>query len=168
MDTSGHHQISVNWTTVTGATGYYLYKSLTPGGETHPPLAQLPCYYGSFTDTNVVGGRTYYYTLTSLDTRGESGPSVEFSATPGEGIPAPTVTATPHDGSVSLSWLAVAGATGYAAFATNGGLLATSTSPGFVQSNLGDGNTYYTVDAVNKNAGGLPANVSATPQKRLP
>ena len=171
--TPGHYQISLNWTGVTGATSYYLYKSLTPGGETNPPIAYFPFYSINWTDNAVVGNRTYYYKLTSLDAHGESGPSVEFSATPGvTPLAAPAAFAVAHDSSITMSWPAVSGATGYAVFNTFGSdfiLLSASAATSFGQGGLSNGITQsYTIYAVNKNGGGLPVTVSATPQKGLP
>ncbi len=173
--TPGHYQISLNWLTVNNASSYYVYKSLTAGGETHPLVASLPYYDGNYTDGSVTGNTTYYYKLSSVDTHGESKMSAEVSATPGVLLPAPVVTAhrvhtANKPDTISLTWPAVSGATGYAVFSTGsgfgtpyGGLLATPAGTGYSQS-VSSGNTdYYLVYAVNKNGAGVPADVTVAP-----
>jgi hypothetical protein len=76
---------------------------------------------------------------------------------------APTLTATPGNAQVSLSWTTVTGATSYALY--RGGSLIDSTSgTTFVDTGLTNGVTYnYTVNGVNNHLQGPAGSASATP-----
>uniref|UniRef100_A0A7S4IR61 Fibronectin type-III domain-containing protein n=1 Tax=Vannella robusta TaxID=1487602 RepID=A0A7S4IR61_9EUKA len=103
--------VSLQWSPVTGATGYYVQRD----GAT---LNSVAVSTTSFTDSSVASGSSYEYTVTATDGQSISPPSSAVSVqTPGNPPPlsAPQnlqvtgVTAT----SVSLSWSAVSGADGY-------------------------------------------------------
>jgi fibronectin type 3 domain-containing protein len=82
-NTSGRQTVSLTWTTVAGATGYKVYRSTTSGTYTTPALAASPAS-NSYSDT-------------------------------GAALTAGSPPATNSSGSqtVTLSWTAVTGATGY-------------------------------------------------------
>lgn len=77
--TGGILKVDLIWPAVSGATGYNLKRSITPGG---PYELIGTTSNSSYTDTNVANGTTYYYIVTALNTTGESAPSNEASATP--------------------------------------------------------------------------------------
>lgn len=78
--TAGNAQVTLNWTTVDGATGYNIKRSTTAGG---PYTTVASNVYGSpYTDTTVTNGTKYYYIVTAVNAGGESGNSNEASATP--------------------------------------------------------------------------------------
>ena len=138
------NSVVLSWTPVAGATGYVVYKSTD--GTTYGNISSTatPITTASFTDTAIaVGGTaptntntaaipaplgilatatanagtlaaaTYFYEVTATNAAGATLPS-----TPASAILAAT-------GSVSLTWTAVAGATGYNVYgrpATSGGI----------------------------------------------
>src|SRR6185437_8724983 len=78
--TPGNAQVTLNWTSVPGVTGYYLYSGASSGNETNVVLAN---YSGtSYIDTGLINGTTYYYVVTSTNANGESPNPPEASATP--------------------------------------------------------------------------------------
>ncbi|OMF08401.1 hypothetical protein BK127_28770 [Paenibacillus sp. FSL H7-0331] len=86
--TAGNAQVTLNWTTVDGATGYNIKRSTTAGG---PYTTIASNVYGSpYTDTTVTNGTKYYYVVTALNSSGESGNSNEASATPQGTVTPPT------------------------------------------------------------------------------
>ncbi|MFO7991656.1 MAG: NosD domain-containing protein [Thermoplasmata archaeon] len=85
---------------------YKVYRGTSSGGETY--LDSFPPDQSYYNDTSVVNEQTYYYYLTAVNSRGESLPSEEVSATP---LPTPTTPSPPRnlafiegDGHVNLSW----------------------------------------------------------------
>jgi hypothetical protein len=84
--------------------------AVTAGMQIYIPSVPLsapaaPAFSGaSGTGGYLVGGTTYYYTVTATDSYGETIPGAEANYTP------PTTTAT---NTVTLTWAAVPGATGY-------------------------------------------------------
>jgi hypothetical protein len=108
--------VVLNWQPVIGATGYNVYRGTTFGGENRlvasvagtsysdtaggvaSPALNPPIAFGG---GNLTAG-TYYYILTATTASGESTDSNEVLATLLAG-----------NQTVSLSWGAVAGATGY-------------------------------------------------------
>jgi fibronectin type 3 domain-containing protein len=81
------HSVTLSWTAAASpASGYAVYRSTAdPTGPFYPLAITLPGTT-QYTDTNVVAGETYFYTLTAFDAANlESLPSTAVSAT----IPAP-------------------------------------------------------------------------------
>ena len=89
---TGSGRIALYWTAVSGASGYNVYRGTVAGGEdyahpingTHPVNA--PSYPGSamdaFTDTGLVDGIEYFYTIEAVGGGAPSPPSDEDSDTP--------------------------------------------------------------------------------------
>ena len=167
-------------------TGYNIYRGTSAGGESATPIAANVAGT-SFTDTGLVNGTTYYYTVAAVNSAGVSPKSNETSATPASvqaTVPsAPqSLTAKGADGSVSLSWAAPSSnggspVTGYDVYrgTSPGGESATPiaanvSATGFTDTSAVNGTTYYyTVAAVNA-AGVSPQSneASATPQATVP
>ncbi|MDR3457899.1 MAG: polysaccharide lyase family protein [Verrucomicrobiae bacterium] len=76
----GNAQVTLSWTAVAGATGYFLFSGTSSGNETNVVAAN---YSGtSYVDTGVSNGITYYYVVASTNSTGLSPNSPEASATP--------------------------------------------------------------------------------------
>ncbi|MBI3474211.1 MAG: fibronectin type III domain-containing protein [Acidobacteria bacterium] len=89
--TPGNQQISLSWTASARASSYHVKRSTTSGG----PYTQVGAPTGtSYTDTALTNGTTYYYVVSALNARGESGNSTQVSATPTGGVNV-TVTVDP-------------------------------------------------------------------------
>jgi glycosidase len=78
----GDGYVDLVWDTVSGAAGYYVYRSpVSGGGFTH--LNDVPLADTVYTDDTVVNGQPYYYVVTAVDTAGnESDRSNEAVAIP--------------------------------------------------------------------------------------
>jgi len=104
-------QVTLSWTAPTsdgGApiTGYHLYVGTTADFRGASPLATLT---GTVvTVTGLAGGTTYYFRVAAVNRAGE-GPGADTQAVPvtTPGAPA-SLTATPGDSRVTLSWAAPA------------------------------------------------------------
>src|SRR5262249_7267132 len=141
------------------------------------PYTQISAQGGlSFVDSGLTNGTKYFYVVSSYNSSAESGNSNEASATPAASTPAAPsgLSATPGNGQVSLSWNAVAGATGYHVNRPTSARaevqIAAPTATTFVDSGLANGTKYfYVVSAVN---GGQEsansAEASATPAAPQP
>ena len=189
--TGGSGSVSLSWmppTTNGGAavTGYNIYRGTSPGGESVTPVAaNVPTT--SFTDSGVVNGTTYYYTVAAVNSAGVSPQSNEGNATPvlvQATVPsAPqSLTATGANGSVSLSWTAPASdggspITGYDVYrgTSPGGESITPvatnvTGTTFTNTVLANGTTYYYLVAALNAVGTSPPSgeASATPQATAP
>jgi fibronectin type 3 domain-containing protein len=152
----GTLQATVGWTAALGATGYNVKRSSTSGTGYTTLLASPTTTASPFVDSGLSGGTTYYYVVSSINTIAgcESANSPEVSVTPaGDCTPpsAPTLTVTPGNGAVTLSWGAVTGAVSYSVarsltsgtgYATVG---AATTGTTFTDSNVVNGTTYYYV-----------------------
>jgi hypothetical protein len=88
--TPGNGQVVLTWSANTegNLAGYDVYRTTTSGGvsvKRNPTLLTSPTY----TDTTVLNGVPYYYTVTAVNTSGESSVlSDEVTATPVEPVPA--------------------------------------------------------------------------------
>ena len=83
----GDHQILLSWTTVPGATGYSVLRSVQSGGpwaNVGGPPQGYPTQ-GVFMDTGLTNGTTYYYVVLASNMYGLSTPSNQASATPAGG-----------------------------------------------------------------------------------
>lgn len=82
------HSVDIDWNASSSSNlqGYKVYRSQTSGGPYSSVSGTLATSTLAFTDGSVLGGKTYFYVVTSLDANGlESPPSTEVSAT----IPTP-------------------------------------------------------------------------------
>jgi DNA/RNA endonuclease G (NUC1)/fibronectin type 3 domain-containing protein len=76
--TPGNAHVVLNWTAVTGATGYNVKRSTTTGTET--TLASPAT--NTYDDLTAANGTQYFYVVTATNANGESLPSSEVNATP--------------------------------------------------------------------------------------
>jgi hypothetical protein len=78
----GSQTVSLEWNSVTGSTGYNIYRSPLSGGgwvRVNNSLLTTP----AFTDSGLVNSKLYYYVVTAMEDHGnESGTSNEVSALP--------------------------------------------------------------------------------------
>jgi hypothetical protein len=83
---AGNGSVSLSWSAPasdggSAITGYNVYRGTTAGGESTTPLASNVSGT-SFTDTGLVNGTTYFYTVAAVNAVGVSPQSAEVSATP--------------------------------------------------------------------------------------
>ncbi|MFV2072114.1 MAG: S8 family serine peptidase, partial [Thermoanaerobaculales bacterium] len=109
---SGNNAIQLSWSAASGATEYRVYRSTTSGGG-YSQVATVTAPATSYLDTNLQGGVTYYYVVTTYDGSQscESGYSSEASATAtGPCDLAPTFagvdSAAANGCAIDLSWFA--------------------------------------------------------------
>ena len=111
---NGSSSISVNWSSVTGASYYELYRN-TANNSTSASLVDT---YSSTSITNsgLDSGTQYYYWIRACNSAGCSGFSASANATTDQEAPttpsAPSASAS-GSSSISISWSSVSGATYY-------------------------------------------------------
>ena len=72
-------QVNLSWSAANLATSYNVKRSTTSGG----PYSTIANVAGTtHTDTNVIGGTTYFYVVSAVNAAGESQNSNEASAIP--------------------------------------------------------------------------------------
>jgi sugar lactone lactonase YvrE len=82
-------QVTLTWSPVASATNYNVKRS-TSGGGPYTTIAATSST--TYTDTNVLGGVTYYYVVSALNAGGESPNSSESAVTvPLPPVPAPQI-----------------------------------------------------------------------------
>jgi chitodextrinase len=138
--------VSLTWSPNTVATSYNVYRNGSKVGSTS---------LTSDTDSGLSASTNYIYTVTAVNSSGESAQSSAVSATTrdtsGGGVPVapagPTVSKTTTS-SVSLTWSASSGATGYNVY-RDGNQVGSSSSTSYTDSGLSAGTPYiYAVTAV--------------------
>lgn len=87
-----NHSVTIVWSWAQGAgdlaTGFHILRSATTGGP-YSVVGTVPVTVLTYTDTTVVAGSKYFYTVTAFDAAGDSAPGNEVSVT----IPFQTPTA---------------------------------------------------------------------------
>src|SRR3989338_208642 len=83
---AGDAQIVLNWTKLSGATGYKIYRSTTSPVTTSSTLVDTVGDVATYTNTGLTNGTTYYYAIASTASGTDSGLSSEVSAAPTAGI----------------------------------------------------------------------------------
>ena len=106
--TPANNSVQLDWAVSPGATSYSVYRSTTSGAET---LLQAGIGGNTFTDSTAVNNTLYFYQISASSTFGTSAKSSEVSVTPSN---APNnIVTTGSASKVTITWNAVAGATGY-------------------------------------------------------
>jgi hypothetical protein len=79
---TGQHNVVLAWSESqpSGVT-YNVFRGTSPGGEGTTAINTSPISLMGYTDTNVVAGTTYYYTVQAVNSAGTSPSSNEASAT---------------------------------------------------------------------------------------
>lgn len=171
MVSAGDTVNTLQWNSVTGATGYNIYWSTVSG--TGKSGTKLPGVASPYNHSSLTNGTTYYYVVTAVNAAGESAASAEVAGTPAAPSPsAPSLMGvTPANQQNTISWNPVAGATSYNLYwSTTSGAGASATkianvvSP-YVHTGLTNGTTYYySVTAVSAaGESGHSGELSATP-----
>ena len=155
--TGGNSMVSLDWNNNAEGDlyGYDIYRSTTSGSG-YSKINLVRSKNSNYTDSNIIGGVTYYYVVTAIDTSfNESPDSGEASATPSDTIPptAPTgLSAMAGNQTVSLNWNdnAEPDLAGYNVYRSttpgsghskiNGSLV---TSSAYTDNNVINGTTYY-------------------------
>jgi hypothetical protein len=172
--TAGSGQVTLNWTATAGATSYDVYRGTSAGGESATALATNVGAV-TYNDTNVTSGMSYYYTVTAVNTSGQSSASNEAHATPLSGLPSvpANLMAAGGNDQVTLNWTASTGATSYHVYRgtlpgqenTTTPIATQVTSASYVDTTVTNGPTYYyKVAAVNTvGTSSLSNEANATP-----
>lgn len=77
--TAGNSRVSLSWSATAAATSYNVKRSLISGG---PYVTITNVTATTYTDTNVLNSRTYYYVVSAVNAVGEGADSFEASASP--------------------------------------------------------------------------------------
>lgn len=132
--------IKISWTPVTSATSYLIYKN---GSST--PLKQIYAPNATYTDSQVISGTSYSYTVRAVSNSDGAtrysllSPSTSLMAS---GVPSPTnLTAKASGKNVTLSWTATYAATSYTIFRDNL-QIGTSTLPTYTNLSVTPNTTY--------------------------
>jgi len=153
-------EINLAWTAPTGTvSGYNVYRGTSQGGEAATPVAS-GLAVASYSDTNVMAGTEYYYTVAATNSAGTGPVSAEASAVVPALPAAPSGLTAKAKGSaeIDLAWTGPSGLSGSytvfrgtAAGAESATPLATgATSTSYADKSVSAGTEYYyKVAAVN-------------------
>jgi fibronectin type 3 domain-containing protein len=145
---AGYTSIKISWSSVTGASGYKIYRSTSSTG-TYSLVSTSTST--SFTNAGLITGKLYYYKVRAYKTVGTSKVDGNYCSTvSAKPIPsAPSVKASSLEyNSIKISWNSVPGASGYEIYRipSNTGsyaLISTTKSTSFTNTGLATGATYY-------------------------
>ena len=169
--TPGSGQVTLNWSAVPGAVGYVVEVATASGGP-YTLIASVTEL--TYVDTGLNAGTTYYFTVQATNSGGSSAVSDVASATTALAPPA-SLTATPGNTQITLTWPAVTGATSYVLqrSGVTGGpytTIGTPTGPSYTDNGLTNGTPYFYVVAANNAAGpgATSEEATATPTSTVP
>ncbi len=143
--TPGDGQVQLSWLPPARATGYEVFRD---GALVATPVDP------SFIDTGLVDGTAYRYTVVATNGASPSPASPAVTAVPVAPAPAAPagVVASPGNGSVTLSWTPVEGATSYQVL-RNGAVVGAPTAASYTDTGMTNGTSYsYTVRAYRLNS----------------
>ena len=172
-------KIMVSWRPVEGASTYNIYWSENPGITDKTGKATKNLVSSTFTQPGLKNATKYYFVVTAVNAGGESAFSRKVFAIPRVAAPSvPThIVVEPGNGTVTVEWKAVAGATRYNLYWSEKAGVKTATANKIADikqkqslSGLTNGTQYYYLITA-ENAGGESAasiELSAIPQVPAP
>jgi uncharacterized protein (DUF1800 family)/fibronectin type 3 domain-containing protein len=168
--TPANQSITLNWTAVTGATAYNVYRGTATGQQNATPLTRVTAT--TYANTGLTNGTTYFYTVAAVNANNDVGTrSAEVSSAALAPPSAPTgLTATPGNTQITLSWTAGTGAATYNLYVgnTTGAQATTPVATGitattFLHTGLTNGTNYfYRVTSVNASGESTRSNEATT------
>jgi len=136
--------ITVSWSLVPGADGYYVYRS-TSEAESYNRVETTPST--SYTTSSLSQGTRYYFKVSAWNSAGESPQSSSASAITSPSTPSGLTATAASSTSIKLTWNSVSGATGYRVYrSTNDysySLVRTTSTRSFTNNGLSEDTTYY-------------------------
>ena len=165
---AGNSVVSLTWNPSPRATGYTIRRATSPTGPFEPVGTSGATGYS---DTTVANGTLYYFSVTALNSGGESATTFTVAAAPVAPPPAPTgLQVSGGNARVTLLWTPTPRATSYALRRATipGGPYAEIASPAglsYVDLDVTNGTTfYYILSALNIGGEGPPSSeVASTP-----
>lgn len=145
----GYNSTKLSWNSVTGASGYQVYRATSSTGTYSYIKATT---YISYTNTSLTTGKTYYYKIRAYKTVGTTKVYGKFSTmTSAKPIPATPTSlkfTIVSNTSSKVSWGAVSGASGYKVYRATSSTgtyssIKTTTSTSYTDTALTSGSTYY-------------------------
>lgn len=146
---TSYNTIKVSWKPVAGASGYCVYTAASSTGT----YSLIKTTTGSsYSNTGRTTGSTYYYKVraytTVKGTKVFGSYTKAVNATPALAKPVPVIAASSKDGTIDISWTAIAGANGYEIRRAEPNsqeyaLLATSSDTVYSDTKITPENTYY-------------------------
>lgn len=115
IDNSNGTDIFLNWSTVSNATSYNVYITMTSGSyDFNNPITSTSIPYNTGV-LNLTPNTKYYLVVTALTGLIESAPSTEISIITSASPPAPTISLNTSQ-TFNLSWSGIVGASSYTLF----------------------------------------------------
>ncbi|BFT69536.1 S-layer homology domain-containing protein [Paenibacillus sp. P36] len=168
--TGGDRNITLNWSTVTGATYYNIYMATVSGQFSNASVATVTS--STYNVQNLLNGTTYYFTVKAGNSGGLSGESNQANATPATPATVPAaptnVSAVAGNGEATVSFTAPtdnggSAITGYEVTASSGNITVTGQSSPIVITGLVNGTSYtFTVKAISDVGKSVPSAESNT------
>ena len=159
--------ITIRWNTVTGATGYKIWRG--EGRGTNPTQALDTVSSSPYRDTGLEAGTEFCYAVSTVRGKDESPRTAEECATTAPPAPTRVAAAGRSAGEIRIIWTAAKGATSYMVRRKDTGSTETDNRSPFDWSGLNAGTTYcFDVKATNA-AGSSPwsSEGCATPPDKL-
>ena len=173
--TTGTRAIGLDWSGVSGASGYSVYWANKPGvSKTQGTVIHTTIPHLEHRD--LANGQTYYYVITAYTGNSESRESEEVSAAPKVAPPtSPSfLSVRGGDARVTLRWSPIRGANHYSLYWNTHGDVSHSdaridhvVSP-FVHSDLSNNQTYYYILVAENAAGPSSASPEMNAQPQMP
>lgn len=146
---SDYNKIKITWGTVSGASGYQIYRAESETGS-YKKIKETTAT--TYTDSGLTTGKKYYYKVRAFRNQGTKKVYSSFtsvmSTTPVPATPTNVKLVKKKTGTIQFTWNKVNGASGYEVYRTSSKdspykLTKTTTSLHFINSGLSKKKTYY-------------------------